>query len=218
MSTLQDIRLKTRSNYIKIDTNGKIWWDNTLDSIINRAYFQLQKDWWHKRPQQYANNTQNTIGGTQEYDLPSNFIKLDLARYEWQELSKASKSDIKRIYATMTNGKPYAYYIYGTKIWLFPVPDTIGVLDLDYYKKLEKLSSTQDSELPEEFDDAICAYSAYLAFNSVNKTDKASIMYADYQWQLNTLLNSYIYNDDNFDFWYQTASYRPSETSVRNLF
>lgn len=218
-STLSELRTLTRDNYIKIDPNGKIFGNTVLDSFLNRADFQLQKDWWHKRPQQYANYTVSTVAGTQEYDLPSDFIKLDLVRYNGSELAKASKTDIKRMYATMTSGNPFAYYIYWTKLWLYPVPNTTGTIDLDYFKKLPTMTSAVDSTFPEDFDDARAAYASYLAFNSVNKPDKAQLMFTDYSMQLNTLLNSYIYQDLDVSFSYQNARWRTlSDTNTTNLY
>jgi hypothetical protein len=67
------------------------------------------------------------------------------------------------------------------------------------------MTATVDSALPGDFDDARAAYASYLAFNSVNKSDKANIMFTDYSMQLNTLLNSYIYQDLDVSFSYQNA-------------
>lgn len=218
MSSLVDLRTKTREEYIKIDPSGKIWSSSTLDAYINRAYFQVQVDWQHRRPEQYADYSLNTTSGTGEYSLPSDFIKLDVVAYNYQSLVPTDKSALKKtLNWPFTSGTPYAYYTRGSNLWLYPVPNTTGVVDLEYFKKLPKITSDQDCLLPEDFDDAICLYAAYLAFNSVSKVDKASVMRADYNEAMSTLLNSYIYNDRNIVASYQYGGYTPSDLSSANL-
>jgi hypothetical protein len=73
-------------------------------------------------------------------------------------------------------------------------------LDLDYFKRLPTITAIQDCDLPSDFDNAICAYAAYLAFNSVEKQQKAITMLSDYQFNLNTLLATYLYSDMAVNF------------------
>jgi len=220
MSSLQDLRIKTRNEYIKIDPSGKVRGDSTLDALLNRAYFQVQKDWQHRRPTQqawYSFNTQQWVG---EYPLPSDFIKMDIPLYDYNPLSKTERSTLKKVLTgAFTQGKPFSYYIFGSNIGLYPVPNTTGTVDIEYMKKLPKLTASQDSILPEDFDDAICVYAAYLAFNSVTKTDKAAVMRADYNEIMSSLLSSYIYNDMNINYWYQnTGGYTTSDLNTNNIF
>jgi hypothetical protein len=44
MSSLADLRTKSRDEYIKLDRTGKIWSDSNLNSAINRSYLKLQQD------------------------------------------------------------------------------------------------------------------------------------------------------------------------------
>ena len=78
---------------------------------------------------------------------------------------------------------------------MYPIPNGAVTIDFQYFKKLPKITESVDSELPEDFDDAIATYAAYLAFLSVNKQDKANALLANYQLDLDTLLNTYIYDD-----------------------
>lgn len=219
MSSLQDLRIKTRNEYIKIDPSGKIRGDTTLDALLNRAYFQVQKDWQHRRPVQQADYSFNTVANTGEYPLPSDFIKMNIPLYNYNPLQKTERSTLKKVVnGAFTQWQPFSYYIFGSNIGLYPVPNTTGTVDMEYMKRLPKITANQDSLFPEDFDDAICVYAAYLAFNSVTKTDKAAIMRADYNEILSSLLSSYIYNDMNINYWYQNAGwYTSSDVSTNNV-
>ena len=104
----------------------------------------------------------------------------------------------------MPSGKPYQYYIHSTNYGLYPVPNSWATIDIDYLKRLPTLTSSQSTEFPEDFDDAICSYAKYLAYLSVNKNEQAAISLQDYQAQTDTLIASYIYDDVvHTQFWYQ---------------
>lgn len=218
MTSLSDLRIKLRAEYIKIDPNGKIWGNTTIDSLLNRAYFQVQKDGGHRRPAQYDSYAINATAGVGEYALPIDFIKMEVPLCDSRALSKTTKSALMRsVNGAFTQGTPQFYYIQNTSIGLYPLPQTSSAVNIEYYKRLANLTDSQDSELPEDFDDAICTYAAYLAFNSVSKIDKASVMRADYSEILSTLLSSYIYDDMNISYSYQNGNYNPSDTSTLHL-
>lgn len=201
MSTLASLITLTRE-YIKIDPNARVFSDNTLTNFINRAYFQLQKDWHHEWRQCYDNATTLTIAGTQEYWLPTDFIALNFVSYNNKSLIKSDRIKLKRLDSNnpMTSGTPNMYYLYGGNIWMYPIPNTTGTIDLEYLKRLPTLSSSQDSLFPADFDDAIALYASYIAFKSVNKMDLAQMSLWDYQQVLDTLFYSYISDDTNMSF------------------
>lgn len=217
MSSLQEIRTLARG-YIKIDPNSKIFSDTTLDSFINRAYFQVQKEWQHRWRECSAYTTQSTVAWTAEYNLPTDFLKLSLVSLEWSPLQEVSKQQIRLTNYTASQGKPNQYYLYGTKIGFNSIPNSTYSIIIDYFKRLATLTSTQASELPTDFDDAIALYASYLAFKSVNKMDSATGSLADYNQVISTLLTSYIYDDMNTSFSYQRwGGNRLSDTSSARL-
>jgi hypothetical protein len=117
MTSLSDLRIKLRSEYIKIDPNGKIWGNTTIDSLLNRAYFQVQKDGGHRRPTQYDSYTTTTSAGVGEYPLPTDFIKMEVCMYDNKSLNKTTKSALQRsLNNSFTQGTPFAYYIQNTSI------------------------------------------------------------------------------------------------------
>ena len=135
MSTLTQLRTKLR-NELKIDPNGKIWSDSDLTNKINVAYFQVQKDWNFEWRENQTNTTESTVVWTQDYALPSDFIRLRLLRYNWQQLYKVDYITLKRKLATFSSWQPNKYYLYGSNYWLDPIPDAVWTIDFDYLKKL----------------------------------------------------------------------------------
>lgn len=143
---------------------------------------------------------------------------MEVSLCDSRALSKTTKSVLLRsVNGAFTQGTPQFYYIQNTSIGLYPLPATSNAINIEYYKRLANLTDSQDSELPEDFDDAICTYAAYLAFNSVSKIDKAGVMRADYSEIMSTLLSSYIYDDMNISYSYQNGNYNPSDTSTFHL-
>lgn len=196
MTALVDLRTKLRTEYIRIDPNGKIWSNDVLDWYINRAYTKIQKDWWYKWNANIEDATTTTIGGTQEYWLPSDYIALNLVRYQNQYLTKTDRITLKMENQNnpMVSGTPYQYYLYGGNIGFYPIPSTAMTIDLEYLKKLPKITTSQDSLFPEEFDDAICAYAKYVAFLGNNKPEAMNSL-EDYNMLRDDLMLSYIYQD-----------------------
>lgn len=185
-----------RTEYIRIDPNGKIWSDAVIDAYINRAYTQIQKDWQYKRRENIEDIIFNTVAWTQEYSLPTDYIALNLVRYNNQYLTETNKITLKMENQNnpMVSWTPYQYYLYGNNIGLYPIPNSTGTIDLEYLKKLPKITTSEDSQFPEEFDDAICAYAKYIAFMGNNKPEAMASLW-DYQQLMDTLRSSYIYQD-----------------------
>lgn len=196
MTSLVDLRTKLRTEYIRIDPNGKIWSNSVIDWYINRAYTQIQKDWQYKWRENIEDATTTTVAGQQEYWIPTDYIAVNLVRYNNQYLTKTDRITLKmeNQNSPMVSGTPYQYYLYWWNIGLYPIPNTTGTIDLEYLKKLPKITTSQDSLFPEEFDDAICAYAKYIAFMGNNKPEAMASLW-DYQQLMDTLRSSYIYQD-----------------------
>jgi hypothetical protein len=62
--------------------------------------------------------------------------------------------------------------------------------------KLPKITITQDSLLPEDFDEAIALYSCYLMCLSVEKVQKAQTVLGQYTRVINGLFGMDMYDDE----------------------
>jgi len=210
MSSLAELRAIARDLYLKIDPNWKIWTNSTLDWYINRGYLQVQKDWWNRRREQQADWVITTIAATSNYPYPSDFLKITGIVNGTLELYKTYKENILKSWLITNTGNPSAYYIYGSNIWLFPIPIATETISYTYNKRLPKITESQDSLFPEDFDDAICLYAVYLGCMSVEKNDKASSIYNEYQNTLSTLLFTYQVDSTDNSYWIDRWEYLPS--------
>ena len=201
MSTRSQIRTKLRTE-LSVDPNGKAWSDSVLNWFINSAYFQLQKDWDFNWRENDANTTFSTVVWTQEYSLPSDFIRANLVRYNGTQLYVTDKIDLKREIQTFQNGIPSRYYLYWSYIWFDVLPSEVKTIDFDYKKSLATLDDDTDSSaFSSNFDDCLVKYASFLAW-SVKRGNEwiAQGKLQEYQLLLDTLLNGYIYDVSNIRF------------------
>lgn len=209
MSTRAKLRSDLRTE-LKIDPNGKIWSDDVLNWYINSAYFQVQKDGnFDWRENMNGNTVFPTVIGTQEYSLPTDFIRTVLIRFDGTELWKTDKTTLKRELQTFQNGSPSRYYIYWANIWFDVIPDKVRNIDFDYKKRLASLTADIDEiAFSDEFDSVIVKYAAFLAWWSPRGNASTSVQKKqEYDLMLNTLLNAYIFDDVN-DLTFTTSRHR----------
>lgn len=194
-STRTTIRSLLRRE-LRIDPNGKIWTDSSLNTYINRAYLQLQQDWNLDWQENDANNSYTP--SAQETSLPSDFWKVVLVRYNGTELHWTTKTDLKKEISTFQAWIPSRYYLYSNTLGTDTIPSS-GTIDLDYKKINAWFSADTDtSDYPTGFDTAIVKYSAYLAWSSIKWNEqKAQVSLNDYWIEKETLIGMYIFNDVN---------------------
>jgi len=199
-STRSEIRTKLR-NELKVDPNWKIWSDTILNDFIDTSYLQIQQDWNLDWQENDANTTYTPAA--QETALPTDFWKVVLVRYNWNELIPTTKIDLKRIYNTFVSWTPYKYYIYSNKLWTDTIT-TSWTIDLDYKKINPWFTWDSDtSDYPVDFDSAIVKYWAYLAWSGPRGNENAATAkLQEYNLNLKRLRSLYIFNDvNNLNFW-----------------
>lgn len=208
MTSLADFRVDLREDYLK-DPNAKIRNNSMVDRSLNKWYQQVQKDLTYGERDEMDNQTYSTVAGTQRYSLPDDFQRVRLVRYNGQ---KCRPKDLIELQKENTNlnatGAPYWYYIYGDNMGFYPIPNTTGAIDLEYFKTLPTLTDSQWSELPTDFDDAIMAYAAMRLMRGNGKREMVTSFREQYEDQLNTLRLKYLYDDQNMQFGYQVANAR----------
>lgn len=198
MSTLVELRGRARQEYTKIDPNGKIWDNNILDIFVNESYTKFQRATNYDLQENEETYTL-PITGWSEYSLPSDFVRLEDVKANSNELKKKSKQDVN-CWVSVSDTPSY-YYLFKNKIWFYPAPTGSDTIEIIYKKKLPKLTDAVDSELPEDFDEAISLYACYLMCLSVEKVQKAQIVLAQYKAVESDLFAMGINNDENISFW-----------------
>ncbi len=195
MSTLSSLVSDLR-NYIKSDPNDKIWGSAIKESAINSAYFQIQKDGGFRWPQNEASTTQVTVGGTAEYALPTDFIRLEMVQFSdtLGQLTPTTKQAAMRN-GTTSQGRPSNYYLWNQKLGFYSTPDTAYPANILYRKRLATLTGVQDSLFPSDFDNAIVRYAAYILWSTTKNQPKTGQALDDYRLMLGMLKDAYLYQD-----------------------
>lgn len=212
MSSLWDLRVSTRSTYLKIDPNAKVWSNDVLDRYINTSYEQVQKDFQHSMPECETSTTIVTVGGQEVYARPADYVRMIGLYDDTYNLTKTSKQ--QTMINRATQSKPSSYYLYGNNIGFYPVPDNAYSISFLYNRKLPKLTAIQDSALPEQYDDLINLYACYLMCISVEKQQKAVSCLSQYVLAKDSLFGAVMYDDDNIVFGQQRNTDRVRDDAL----
>lgn len=194
-TTLQNLRIKCRTAYLKIDPNAKVRDDNMLDFYLNEWKRQVQNDAFFDLPENQDATTITLIPWTQEYDLPLNFRKMESVSMDGYQLKLTSKANSMWKNAWVPN----EYYLYWNKIGFYPIPNTAKEVDLVFGKELNEMDLVIWTELPVDYDDVIVLYATYLMLMSVEKIDKANMVRNQYNNKRDILFQRF-YDDENLTF------------------
>lgn len=204
MTTIEDFRTQLREDYLK-DPNGKVRNNSMVDRAINKAYDQVQVDLNYWSNENLWATTYSTTAGDYEYDLPSDFARIKLVRYmrngtNKYPLGRTTLKILQSTFTEFTQWQPTQYYKNGLTLWVYPIPPSAGTIYLEYYTMLPRISESQDSETPPEYDDTIILYAAYKLLSGVEKYDKLKEMKAQYDDDIAKLRLQYEYDDENMRF------------------
>jgi hypothetical protein len=210
MSTLTTLRSKLRSE-LKIDPNGKIWSDGTLNGAINQAVSQIQQDGnhdWHFNDNEHSIPT---VINQSAYALPDTFVRLEegTIEYDGDQLNPADYGWLKRRDLTTTSGQPSYYALRNANIYLGYRPNAIKTLEFTYRSALTAMSSdATDSGMPSTFDQALIKYAAYLCWSPIEgRSDKAQMALREYNQMMEGLFAQYLGRRDesNFNMAFETT-------------
>lgn len=198
MSTLADLQTNTRTTYLKIDPNAKVWDNTVLEYYINRWYERVQQDFGYDIPECEDSITITTVWWTQEYSKPTDFVRIVGLFQDWYTLTRTTKQQVLINQASET--KPSSYYVYGNNIGLYPTPDNVYSIDMLYKRKLPTITLSVDSELNPGMEDLMILWACYLMFLSVEKSDKASMCLQQYTIAKDALFAQELYDDEQLVF------------------
>lgn len=214
MSTLQTLRSNLRTE-IRTDPNGRIWSDATLNRNLVEAVNTIQQDgsfdWF------FNDGLETTVSvvGQAEYDLPSDFARLELRgiKYDGYMLNKKDYRVVFDEYDLTSQGTPSIYYLRGTKFGVNPLPSSIKTISYLYRAKLpEMVDDTDDSGMPSDFDEAIISYAEYLCWNDLQggQAGKAVQALGKYNLTMEGLYAQYLGRRDEADFGWSWNTINPS--------
>ena len=183
-------------DYVR-DANYKIRNQNSQTRAIQKWYIQIQADLQRETPTNESNQSITAVIGTQSYTLATDFTKIKLVRFNGDVLGETSQKSIKMQYETMTSGTPDSYYLYGGLLYVHPIPNVSGTIDVDYYASAPLVAVWTDSTLPTDFNDAICLFWAYKLMQWVGKAELAQTYRGDYMSEVMKLRAKYWLDDEN---------------------
>lgn len=196
MTTWPALISQLSEDYVR-DPNHRLWTEASKYRALNKALTQFQADLERSDMTNEETTTISSVAGQQEYDLPTDFARLSLVRYNNDRLYRTTLKDIKEQYDTMTQWTPDRYYTYENKLWLHSVPSTSWqAIELLYYKTLPDISSSVGSPFPTDCDDALLAYASYKLLAPLYR-DRAMASMQDYNVILSALRSRYRVPDEN---------------------
>ena len=201
MATLTDLRTELQEDYLRMPSG--VFTTNSIDRAINRWYQRVQRDLWFGDSSNETTNTQSTSQWTTEYSLPSDYVRVSQVLLDTNPLDKLTYEEYNTMIAgsgSVSQWKPYAYYLRGANIGLYWTPDSTYSLKIVYYKYLATITTSQDSLLPEVCNPCILAYAAYRSLVPVGKRDLAADFRGMYQDELNQVRSQLLFNDTNMSF------------------
>lgn len=212
-TTLSQLASDLRTE-LRIDPNDKIWPLATKERYLNRAYVKVQRDGQYRWRQNEVEYEFSLAGGQEKYELSSAITADDFTRLDYIQLRDSLTNlrnvslEIVRTRGSTGTGQPNEYFIFGTTIGFYPIPDAAYTVLILYRRKLAKMTSSQAMLLPDDFADAIVKYAAYLAWSSPRgERGKAEESKGDYEELMSELKVSYLLQDSsNLKFGYQRST------------
>lgn len=189
-TTLEDLRSQLLSE-LKIDPNSRINSVSLLNRNINRGLRKVQQETNYSLPDNVTSTTISTTSGTQEENLPSDFMRIasphgvklndNTPLYPVDYVGLLGQENL-----STDSGQPLRYYIRKTSssqwvIGFYPGPDSSYTITVPYYKKLTEMSSNSDeSPLDEDYDESIVQYAAYLTMRRIKGFESKAADFLDF--------------------------------------
>ena len=180
------------------DPNNRIFPIAIVDRAINSAYMTIQQELENFIDATNATQTITIIPWTQEYTLPSLFLKLQTVTYNNIALFRTERKKIIENGTIASTGSPIYYYIKGNEIWLYPTPQEAGTASIEYTALLPTITTSIDSEAPELLDQAIAYKAVTILFKQIGKPER-ELWEQEYQSEINMARLSLL-KDENLTY------------------
>lgn len=97
-----------------------------------------------------ATATSNTAVGTATYPLPADIAKLHSVKYNNEKLRNLTREEFDEQYQTdgTDQGTPTTYFVWASNLNLFPAPDSVKQLRIDYIQQPADIALNQAPPIP----------------------------------------------------------------------
>lgn len=196
--TLSELRTKLR-NELFTDPNGRIWKDENCDDYLQDAYMQVISDGQFGWPGiERGSYVLTCVGGTREYNLPSDFGRMRLIMSATLPLLPMDFEDVMVLDPLGVQALPTNYYLENDIIGFYPIPPSAISVTMWYQKIPPVLTENEEMVLKDDFVPAIVKYAAYLAWSAPRgNTETAQNKLIDYKRALSRLMNTYQWRDNS---------------------
>jgi len=132
------------------------------DVDITRWVNQGQMEIVNKNPMIQATASQSTIVKQQTYPVPPDIIQIESVMYDGCILQPRNFEGIRAELGSANStqqGTPEFWYTWADLIYLWPVPDTVKSITVNYSKTPKVVSSPSDTlGVPDRYFDRVCEY------------------------------------------------------------
>jgi hypothetical protein len=168
-----------------------------LDRWVNLGYLQAVNEEWFEGIKEVA--TAVTVANQREYDLPTDLMSIvsvaDLTNKF--KLVKTSWSNMQNMDRDVT-GVPRLYARRRRTLYLWPVPDGVFSLEVNYLEEICPLIEPGDrTVLPQAYDPWIIQLSRVSAFSSLGLEEKAAFYTRLADKEMNKLPTDTFGSDEN---------------------
>lgn len=128
---------------------------------ITRWVNQAQIEVVNKNPIIQATATTSSVVGTQTYPIPPDMIQIESVMFDGNILQPNNFEGIRSELGNDNNmtGEPIFWYMWANQIYLWPVPNRVASISVNYSKEPTAVTGLGDFlGLPNRYFDRICEY------------------------------------------------------------
>lgn len=166
MATRESLRQRIRAR------TGDVSGDRYTTLDINEAINEARKDITRASLNFEKLVTVTTFAGQEGYDLPADFIFARAVYLNQKWLLNPVVLDSAQV-VNKPQGSPTNYYIWGSKIYFFPIPDGSNSVSLWYYSYPAALNGDNDSLDPKEKENLIINYVLAMVYEMDGEEQRA---------------------------------------------
>jgi hypothetical protein len=159
--------------------------DNRYTSTMVKSYLNIANQEWCARTNANEKSASVTIvQGTDAYALPADFIRDVGLIYDGKPLQRRDMRE-RPDYDSASTGVPEAYWVWGGKVYLYPIPNAVETCTLQYTSSPADMSADADTPgwVPGAYHKALVFYAVQLAKGSEGVADAAGYWLAQFEKQ-----------------------------------
>lgn len=131
------------------------------DADITRWANQAQIEIVNKNPMIQATALSSSVKGQQTYPVPPDIIQIESIMYDGNILEPRNFEGVRTQLGdeNSTPGTPQLWYTWADQIYLWPIPDAVKQIAVNYSKAPTLLVNTNDLlSVPDRYFDRVCEY------------------------------------------------------------